>query len=130
MVTNSRRSSNKSNCLIINSAFLAGENPKTQALHKFIPVGMTASVPYVRENGVSLVDFLGVVRYAHITLGNSLAYLPLAHQSFLQPVHDGFISGLSLSITLRICRGRVPIPDAEAATKLVESFAIKLQPII
>ena len=78
MVTNSRCSSNKSNCLTINSAFLAGENPKTQTLHKFISVGMTASAPYVRENGVSPVDLLGVVRYAHKTLGNSLAHLPLA----------------------------------------------------
>ena len=78
MVTNSQCSSNKSNCLTINSAFLAGENPETQALHKFISVGMTASVPYVRENKVSLVDLLGVVRYAHRTLGNSSAHLPLA----------------------------------------------------
>lgn len=38
---------------------------------------MTASAPYVRENGVSPMDLLGVVRYAHKMLGSSLAHLPL-----------------------------------------------------
>ena len=77
MVTNSRCFSNKSNCLTINFVFLAGENPETRTLHKFISIGMTASAPYVRENRVSPVDLLGVVRYAHKTLGNSSAHLPL-----------------------------------------------------
>ena len=73
MVTDSWRSFNKFNCFSINSEFLARLNPKTGALHKFISDGMTASAPYVRENEVSLVDLLGVVRYAHRTLGNSSA---------------------------------------------------------
>ena len=38
---------------------------------------MTASVMYVRENGVSLVDLLGVIQYAHKTLDSSSAHLPL-----------------------------------------------------
>ena len=37
---------------------------------------MTASAPYIKKNGVSLVDLLGVVQYAHKTLGSSLAHLP------------------------------------------------------
>ena len=78
IVTNSRCFSNKSNCLTINSAFLAGENPETWALHKFISAGMAASAPYVTENGVSPMDLLGVVRYAHRTLGNSSTHLLLA----------------------------------------------------
>ena len=38
---------------------------------------MTTSVMYVRENGVSLVDLLGVIQYAHKTLDSSSAHLPL-----------------------------------------------------
>ena len=74
----SRRSSNKFNYSTINSAFLAGVNLETRALHKFISAGMTASAPYVRENEVFPMDLLGVVRYAHRTLGNSSAYRHLA----------------------------------------------------
>ena len=78
MVTDSWRSSNKFNCLTINSELLAGMNLETQALHKFTSTSMTASAPYIRENGVSPVDLLGAVQYAHITLDNSSAHLPLA----------------------------------------------------
>ena len=53
-----------------------------------------------------------------------------AIQSFLQPVHNGFISGLSLAITLQVRQGRVLVPNAKVATKLTESFVVKLQPII
>ena len=77
IVANSRCSSNKSSCFNINSEFLVGLNLTTQELHRFISAGITASAPYVREKGVSLVDLLGVVRYAHRTLGNSSAHLPL-----------------------------------------------------
>ena len=86
VVADSRCSFNKSSCLTINSSFLMGVNPETRALHKFISTGMTASVPYVRENGVSPVDLLGVIRYAHRELGNSSAHLPLAPSSlFFNP---------------------------------------------
>ena len=44
---------------------------------------MTAFVPYVRENGVSPVDLLGVVWYAHRILGNSSARLPLVPSNLL-----------------------------------------------
>ena len=60
-----------------------GLNPKTQALHKFTSAGMTASVLYVKESEVSLVDLLGVVRYAHRTLGNSSAHPLLASFNLL-----------------------------------------------
>ena len=85
--TNSRCSSNKFNCFSINSEFLEGLNLETRALHKFISASMTASAPYVRENGVSLVDLLGVVWYAHRTLGNSSAHLPLVPSNlFFNPI--------------------------------------------
>ena len=61
MVADSRCSSNKFNCLTINSAFLVGVNLETRVLQKFILVGMIAFAPYVRENAVSPVDLLGVV---------------------------------------------------------------------
>ena len=71
-------SSSKFNCVTINLAFLARESLETWALHKFISASMIASALYVRENRVSPVDLLGVVRYAHRTLGNSSAHLSLA----------------------------------------------------
>ena len=71
-------SSNKFNYASINSEFLMGLNLETRALHKFTSIGMTASALYVRENGVSPMDLLDVVRYAHSTLGNSSAHLSFA----------------------------------------------------
>ena len=43
--------------------------------------GMTASLPYARRNGVSLVGVLVVVQYAHRTLGNSSGQIPFAPSS-------------------------------------------------
>ena len=60
----------------MNCEFLAGLNLETWVLHKFTFASMTASAPYVRENRVSPLDFLGIVWYAHNMLGNSLAYIP------------------------------------------------------
>ena len=77
MVANSRHSSNKSSCFTINSSFSVGTNPETRALHKFTLAGMTASILYIRENGVSPMDLLEVIWYAHKTLGSSSAHLPL-----------------------------------------------------
>ena len=77
MVADSWCSSNKFSYLTINSTFSVGTNPETWALHKFILAGMTALAPYVRENGVSPMDLLTVVQYAHRTLGSSSAHLPL-----------------------------------------------------
>ena len=83
IVADSQCSSSMLNCFIKNSKFSAGLNPETQALHKFTSTSMTASTPYVRENGVSPVDLLGVVRYTHRTLGNSSAHPPLAPSNLL-----------------------------------------------
>ena len=86
MVADSRYSFNKSNCFTSNSSFSIRANPKTQALHKFTSANMIASVPYVRENEVSPVDLLGVVRYAYKTLGNSSTHLPLVPSNlFFKP---------------------------------------------
>ena len=65
------------------SSFWTGLNPPILALHMFTSAGMTASAPYVKENGVSPVDLWGVVRYAHKTLGSSLAQLLLALSNLL-----------------------------------------------
>ena len=51
---------------------LGRSNSATHALHNFISAGMMASAPYVRENGVSPIDLLGVVQYAHKTLGRGV----------------------------------------------------------
>ena len=40
--------------------------------------GMTASLPYVSRNGVSLVGVLIVVLYAHSMLGNFSGHIPFA----------------------------------------------------
>ena len=62
MVSASWHSSNLSKCSIIKPLFWMGSNPATRALHKLTSVGITASAPYVKENGVSPVDLLEVVR--------------------------------------------------------------------
>ena len=83
MVAASRYSSSKSRCSTIISSLWTGLNPSIRALHMFTSAGMTTSVPYVKENGVSPVDLWGVVRYAHKTLGSSSAQLPLALSNLL-----------------------------------------------
>ena len=77
IVDNSQYSSNKSSCFTMISSFSVRVNPETQALHKFTSASMTTSIPYVRENGFSPVNLLGVVWHAHKMLGNSSAQLPL-----------------------------------------------------
>ena len=78
IVTDSQNSSSMFNYFIINSEFSIGLNPETRALHKFTFTNMTTSAPYVRENKVSPIDLLAIVRYAHRTLGNSSIDPPLA----------------------------------------------------
>ena len=83
MTTSSRYSFSKSRCSTIISSFWTGLNPLIRVLHTFTSASMMAYAPYVKENGVSLVDLRGVVRYAHKTLGNSSAQLPLAPSNLL-----------------------------------------------
>ena len=58
-------------------------NSETHMLHKLTSAGITASAPYMRENGISPVDLRGVVRYAHKILGSSSAQLPFAPSNLL-----------------------------------------------
>jgi len=52
---------------------------------------MTAFEPYIIENGVSLVDLLGVVWYIHNTCGNSSTHLPLVSSNlFFIPLNMTF----------------------------------------
>ena len=51
-------------------------------------------------------------------------------QSSLQPIQNCLVNGLSLPIALRICRGRVPIRDAEITAKIAEGPIVKLQSIV
>ena len=83
MVPTSWHSSNESSCFTINSSFSANVNPDTRALYRLISTGMTAFALYVKEYGVSLVDLLEVVRYAHKMFGNSSVHLPLVPSSLL-----------------------------------------------
>ena len=46
-----------------------------------ISAGMTASFPYVNQNGVSHVSVLAVILYVHSMLGNSLGHMPFALSS-------------------------------------------------
>ena len=85
----------------INSSFWAGVNPITRALHRFTSVGMIASTPYVRENGVSPVDLLRVVRYARKTLGNSSVHLPfLPSNLFFSPFTIALLVALAWPLLL------------------------------
>ena len=83
IVADSRYSSNKSSCFTINLLLSIRANSETRALHKFTLSNITAFIPYVRENKVSPVNLLGVVRYAHRMLGNSSAHLPLIPSNLL-----------------------------------------------
>ena len=47
-------------------------------LDKPTSTSITASVPKVKEKGVSQINLLGVVWYAHSTLGSSSTHFPLA----------------------------------------------------
>lgn len=50
-------------------------------------IGMTASVPYTRRKGVSLVSVCKLVQYAHNTFCNSSTQFPLAFpRLFLIPL--------------------------------------------
>ena len=51
-------------------------------------------------------------------------------QSFLKPIDDDFVNNLSLSISMRISRGRVLVCDPQFATVSSEGLAIKLESII
>ena len=92
---------------------------------------MTASAPYVRENGVSPVDLLGVVQYAHKTLGSSSAHLPLVLSNlFFNPFTIALLVASGLAVALQIYWGGIPILDSEITTELVKGFAIELQPVV
>ena len=66
--------------------FLVGSHSEVLRVGRPISSGMIASEPYASENGVSLVDLLGVVLKVHRILGNSSTHLPLASSSlFLIP---------------------------------------------
>ena len=45
---------------------------------KLVSVGITASDPYVMENGVSPIYLVRVIRYIHKIWGNSSTHFPLA----------------------------------------------------
>ena len=86
MVAASRYSFSRSKRSTIIPSFRAGLNPSTRALHRFTLASIMASAPYVKENGVSPIDLLGVVQYAHKTLGSSSAHLPFASSNlFFNP---------------------------------------------
>ena len=81
MVATSQYSSNKSKCSIINPLLRTGVNSLTCALHRLTSAGILASALYDKKNGVSHVNFLGVIRFAHRMLGSSSAHLPFASSS-------------------------------------------------
>ena len=73
------------------------------------------------------MDLLGVVWYAHNTLGNSSTHLSLAPSNLLfNSFHNGFVGSLSLAVALQICQGRLSVCNDKTATKFVESFIVKL----
>ena len=57
----SRLSFKRSNCAIIRASLLLGEKLAILMLDELSSTGITASVPYVMEKRVSLIDLLGVV---------------------------------------------------------------------
>uniref|UniRef100_A0A2N9HIY7 Uncharacterized protein n=1 Tax=Fagus sylvatica TaxID=28930 RepID=A0A2N9HIY7_FAGSY len=68
-------------------SLFSGSNSSECKVGRPISSGITASTPYVRENGVSPVEFRGVVLNVHSTLGSSSTHRPLAFSSiFLIPL--------------------------------------------
>ena len=69
------------------ASFILEEKLVILILDKPTSMSITASVLKVKETGVSLVGLLGVVWYAHNTLGSSLAHFPLAPSNlFFNPL--------------------------------------------
>ena len=135
MTTASQYSSSKSRCSTIISSFWTGLNPSICALHTFTSAGMTASTPYVGENGVFLVDLRGVVQYAHKTLGNSSTQLPLAPSNLL---FNPFKIALLTASAYQLLWGyagveylfMMPRPRQKSWKALLSNCNIKLQPIM
>nr|POE83316.1 hypothetical protein CFP56_39882 [Quercus suber] len=87
MVADSRHSSIRSRRPLTSSPFWVWSKPSTRALQRFTLAGITASALYVKENGVSPVDLLAVVRYVHKMLGSSSANLPFVPSNlFFSPL--------------------------------------------
>ena len=71
-------SSIRSNYRCIALSFLLSLQFFTLQLVSHTSAGMTASLPYASQNGVSPVGVLAVVLYAHKTLGSSSGHIPFA----------------------------------------------------
>ena len=108
---------------------MARENSEVLVLHRLISISITASTPYAKELGVSLVDLRGVLRYTYNMFGNSSVHLPFAPSSlFFNP----------LTITLFVASAgpllwgyaRVEYLFFMSMLLLAKSLTVKLQPII
>ena len=77
----SLRSSTRSSLRDRRYSLLPLRNRSVLNVGKPIYVGMTASVPYLIENGVSLIDFLGVVWYVHKMWCSLSTHFPFASSS-------------------------------------------------
>ena len=60
---------------------------------------ITVSLLYASRNGVSHVDVLTVVLYAHSTLGSSSSHTPF---TLIEPSLDNFKQGLVLDLNLLV----------------------------
>ena len=130
MIDASLYSSSKSKCSTSNLSFWVRANLATRALHKFTSAGITASAPYVRENGVSLVDLLGVVRYAHKMLAAPRPTYLLHHPIFSSTRRGLPCWWLQLDhFSVDTLKWNIFF-DAEITIKCANSVTIKLQTII
>ena len=119
IVADSQCSCNKSNCFTISSLFLQGTNLETRALHNLTSVGIITFPLYVSENGVSLVDLLGVVQYAHRTFGNSSAHIPFIPSNlFFNPV----TIALLVTLTWPLLYGHAKVEYLFLISRLLQNF--------
>ena len=63
------------------SSFCSSEANWHRLLSILISIGMTASNPYAKQNGVALIEVFAVVLLDHKTPGSSSAHLPFACSS-------------------------------------------------
>ena len=51
-------------------------------------------------------------------------------QSFLKPIDYNLVGGFSLSVPLRISRGRAPVGDPQFTAVSPEGLAVELEPVV
>ena len=129
-MTFSLHSSIKSRLFRNSSLLLLGVKELVVSVWNPVSKEITASTPYIIENGVSHVDLRGVVRYFQRMWQLFHPFSLCIIQPLLKSIHYDFIDNLGLSIPLWISCGGIPIRNSQVAAVPSEGFIVKLKSIV